>query len=76
MSSFAGSVADGVQLMPLKFLPTTDTAHQYKEGKRSPIPLINIRKGKSHQKVWKLAQKPLQVNEKKEMLRWLNVSLK
>ena len=62
MSSLAGSVADGVQLMPLRFLPTTDTAHQYKEGKGSS-------------KVRKLAQKPLQVNEKKEMLRWLNVSL-
>ena len=57
MSSLAGSVADGVQLMQLKFLP-----NQYKEGKGSS-------------KIRKLAQKPLQVNEKKDLLRWLNVSL-
>ena len=59
----AGSVADGVQLMPLKFLPTTDTAHQYKEGKGSS-------------KSTETSKKPLQVNKKKEMLRWLNVTLK
>ena len=35
MRSLAGSIADGVQLMPLKYLPTTDSAHQYKEGKGS-----------------------------------------
>ena len=35
MSALDGFVADGVQLMPLKFLPTADTAHQYKEVKGS-----------------------------------------
>ena len=35
MSSLADSAADSVQLMPYKFLNTTDTAHQYKEGKGS-----------------------------------------
>ena len=51
--------------MPFQFLPTTNIAYQYKEGKGSP------------QKVRKIAtQNHSQINEKKERLGLLNTSLK